>query len=214
LVTTLDGVNDALKGMNHHWDGNIKDGSCGMGLSYRHDSKLWAKLMLTSPFGAARDAYTAHWTWTPCADFVLGGHGRGNMQSPLTNREMTYCAEATFGTPGLRVGGKWDSLFNQWKMTNNVFTAYFNYSRNGRTAGARTDYTVGKGFETKVGLQLEHEDHSWRFRFHNTGMMHAMLKWRLHKTCAASVNTRVNLNDVPKGRINSVPLGLAFHVEY
>ena len=103
-----------------------------MGLSFKNDDESkhllshW-KFMLTSPFGSARDAFYAHWTWTPTSDFTLGGHDRGNLRTPLTNREMTYCAEYNFGTQGLIVGGKWDTLMNNMKMTNNVFTAYFNY---------------------------------------------------------------------------------------
>jgi hypothetical protein len=125
---------------------------------------------------------------------------------------MTNCAELS--TPsGIFYGMKWDTQVTDFKQfDNNAYTAYFNYSKDGRTAGARIDYD--NGFKTKVGLRLDHEDHTWKFRFHNTGMMHAMLKWRLHRSCAAHITTNVNLKDVPAGKINSIPLGLGFQVEY
>lgn len=142
---------------------------------------------------------------------TVGGHKKGDMTDLGNNCEMSNCAEASFPS-GMKAGYKWDTLINSWKLTNNVHTAYFNYAKNGRTAGARIDHSNGK-FETKVGLQLEQEDHTWKFRFHHTGMMHTMLKWRLHKTCSAMVNTSLDLKDVPKGKINSVPVGLSFHIE-
>jgi hypothetical protein len=67
---------------------------------------------------------------------------------------------------------------------------------------------------TKLGLQLEQADHTLKFRLHNSGMLHAMLKWRLHKNCEAIASTRLNLSEVPKGSISSLPLGFRFNVEY
>ena len=126
---------------------------------------------------------------------------------------MTNCAEANFDN-GLKVGAKWDrNVTNYVKFADNKCTAYFNYSNAGRTAGCRVDHD-GSKFSTKVGLQLDHEDHTWKFRFHNSGMMHALLKWKLHRTCSASLNTSLQLNDVPQGKIVRIPLGMAFNIEY
>ena len=186
----------------------------GMGVSYKHNN-LWVKFLM-NPFSAAhRQNWSYHWTWNACKNMTLGGKKSGSFSDMGATNTTTYCAEANYDN-GLRVGAKWDFVAtNYFKFTDNNCTAYFNYSNAGRTAGVRIDHDEKTGkWATKVGLQLDHEDHTWKFRVHNTGMMHALLKWRLHRTCSAAVNTSINLNDVPKGRIGRIPLGMAFNIEY
>jgi len=41
-----------------------------------------------------------------------------------------------------------------------------------------------------------------------------MLQWQLHQAVKATLTSKVNLKDVPNGKVNSVPLGLNFEVKY
>jgi hypothetical protein len=45
-------------------------------------------------------------------------------------------------------------------------------------------------------------------------MMRAALQWQLHAACKATVDTSLDLNDVPKGKIAGIPLGVSFEIKY
>jgi len=92
---------------------------------------------------------------------------------------------------------------------------YFNHENNGNVAGGEFAYDhAEKKFTTKLGLKLAQEDHTWKFRVHNDGLVRAALQWQLHKACKATLNTSVNLKDVPAGKVSGVPLGLTLEVKY
>lgn len=77
------------------------------------------------------------------------------------------------------------------------------------------DYDYGKKtFATKLGLKMKEDDHTWKVRFHDTGLARAALQWDLHKAVKATVTTEFNLRDVPAQKIGTIPLGLAFEVKY
>lgn len=92
---------------------------------------------------------------------------------------------------------------------------YFNHSAGSNTAGAQMDYDYAKkAFATKLGLKMKDDDHTWKVRFHDTGLARAALQWQLHKAVKATVTSQVNLKDVPSGKVGSIPLGLAFELKY
>jgi hypothetical protein len=45
-------------------------------------------------------------------------------------------------------------------------------------------------------------------------MMRVALQWQLHKACKATVDTSLDLKDVPAGKISKVPVGLSFDIAY
>lgn len=77
------------------------------------------------------------------------------------------------------------------------------------------DYDYAKkAFATKLGLKFKEDDHTWKLRFHDSGLARAALQWQLHKAVKATVTSQVNLKDVPAGKVGSIPFGLAFEVKY
>jgi len=94
-------------------------------------------------------------------------------------------------------------------------TLYFNHEKDGNVAGGEFAYDYAKkSFASKFGLKWAQEDHTWKFRIHNDGLFRAALQWQLHKTTKATLNSSVNLKDVPAGKIGGVPLGLSLEVKY
>ena len=72
-----------------------------------------------------------------------------------------------------------------------------------------------KAFKTALGLQMAKDDHTWKFRWHQDGMMHTALQWQLHKTVKATLNTKVNLRDIPAGKVASYPpLNLTMEIKF
>jgi len=101
----------------------------------------------------------------------------------------------------------------------NDATLYFRYDTDkwckGATAGSEMKYDVaGKKFDTKLGLWMHLDDHSWKFRFHDTGLMRTALQWKLHPTCKCTLNTAVDLKDAFNGKVNKLPIGATFELAY
>jgi len=59
---------------------------------------------------------------------------------------------------------------------------------------------------------MDQGDHTWKFKFCDTGCMHAMLQWKLHKAVKATVTSGMNMKDIPAGKIEKLPLGLNFEI--
>ena len=92
---------------------------------------------------------------------------------------------------GLGLGGNTPTLA---KTTLDTATLYFNKDSGSRAVGAEMNYSVAKkAFDCKVGLQFKHNDHTWKFRLHDSGLARAALQWQLHKVCKATVDTQVDV---------------------
>ena len=108
----------------------------------------------------------------------MGVHEEGDVWHPFTNLKETVGFVGTVPDTGLKYGMSWGTKFNMWSLTENKFAYYFNHSSNGRTAGAQVNYDQdAKKFNTTLGLQIDNDDHKWKFRLHETGMMRAALQW-------------------------------------
>jgi len=94
-------------------------------------------------------------------------------------------------------------------------TLYFNHTAGGNTAGCQMDYDYGKKeFATKLGLKMKEDDHTWKVKFHDTGLARAALQWQLHKAVKATVTSQMNLKDIPAGKVGALPVGLSFELKY
>ena len=92
---------------------------------------------------------------------------------------------------------------------------YFNHENNGNVAGGEFAYDyASKTFDSKLGVKLTQEDHTWKFRVHGDGLMRAALQWQMHKAVKTTLTTSVNLKDVPAGKVSGIPLGWNFEVKY
>lgn len=96
-----------------------------------------------------------------------------------------------------------------------MFNYYFNYVAGANTVGAHLGYDhTSKQWTTRFGVINRQADHTWKFRFHNDGLLRAALQWQLHPAAKATLNTQVNLKDIPAGSVQSLPLRFAFDLKY
>ena len=78
---------------------------------------------------------------------------------------------------GLHLDG-YSTSMTEHKVNSGTF--YFNHTNStwnkGLVAGSECKYDCSsKKFDTKLGLFMHLNDHSWKFRFHDTGLMRAGL---------------------------------------
>lgn len=108
---------------------------------------------------------------------------------------------------------KWNGTQNkEWA---HVFNYYFNFVSGANTVGAHLNYDhTSKQWTSKFGVINRQADHTWKFRLHNDGLLRAALQWQLHPSAKATLNTQLNLKDIPAGSINSLPLRFAFDLKY
>lgn len=71
---------------------------------------------------------------------------------------------------------QWGALLNAGTSAKGVFavtdtSVYFNHENAGRVMGAHVAYDFAtKKFASKMGLKLPQEDHTWKFRLHDSGL--------------------------------------------
>jgi hypothetical protein len=61
---------------------------------------------------------------------------------------------------------------------------------------------------------MDQGDHTWKFKFSDTGLMHAMLQWKLHQAVKATLTSKMDVKDIPAGKVEKLPLGLNFEIQY
>ena len=80
---------------------------------------------------------------------------------------------------GIHLGGFSPSIMET--KVNNA-TMYLHHTSDkwnkGMKAGTEMKYDqTTKKFDTKLGLHMHLDDHSWKFRLHDSGLMRAALQW-------------------------------------
>lgn len=94
-------------------------------------------------------------------------------------------------------------------------TLYFQHKNANTTAGANVAYdSATKKYASNVGLKMVQDDHTWKFKFADTGMASAMLQWQLHKAVKTTLTSQMDLKSIPAGEVKKIPVGLAFEIKY
>ena len=76
-------------------------------------------------------------------------------------------------------------------------------------------YDYGKkDYDFQLGLQVKEDDHTWKFRLHNSGLARAALQWNMHKTVKTTVNTNLKVQDLLKGSVTQLPVGVQFDLKF
>jgi hypothetical protein len=181
------------------------------GFEYDNDkikSKSWISLEKEPKF----DVECA---WRMCNGATLAAHKEGSLTDLMGPVQSGVAFAGSFKDTGVQYGMNWASRVTKFKFDNNVYDFYFNHKAGNNTVGATINYNQdAKKFSTVLGLQMKHDDHTWKFRFHESGMMRAALQWQLHKTVKSTLNTSVNMRDIPSGSIGKIPLNLTLEVKY
>lgn len=71
-----------------------------------------------------------------------------------------------------------------------------------------------KAYDHKLGLLVKEDDHTWKFRLHNSGVARAALQWQMHKLCKTTLNTSVDMHQALKGNITGLPIGVQFDLKF
>lgn len=91
-------------------------------------------------------------------------------------------------------------------------TLYFHHATKSVTTGSEIKYDCGtKAFTSKLGLIMKNDDHTWKFRFHDSGAARVGLEWKMHPACVTFLNTSVDLKDVV-GHQSNDPSGTIWKV--
>lgn len=118
-----------------------------------------------------------NWTWQAAPWLIMGCNKKWkSVLDPMNNVKWTVGWTGHFQKElqwGLGVNGKSETL-DKTAVTDT--TLYFNHAKGNKTVGAEMKYDVGKkAFTSKLGLQLKEDDHTWKFRLHDSGLARAAL---------------------------------------
>ena len=194
-----------------HHDGTI-DGKNGytpkIGVTWTND-QFKTKQMIS---GTKVPVFESENSWAPCSHFQLGE----KMVCDRSKKDYKF---------ELALAGHFDKTMQygslvKFQHKDNKFggyhcTLYFNQQSGPNTAGATVAYDfASKKYASQLGLKFDKGDHVWKFRFDDQGGANAMLQWQLHQAVKATLTSKMNLKDVPAGKVNNIPLGLNFEVKY
>lgn len=194
--------------------GDIKNGGLkapDLGLEFDND-RIKSKWF----FSAEKEPnYDFEWSYRACNGWTFGGHQVGQVFAPLRNADLQLGFAGTFKDTGVQYGMRHTSVLNNFAFSQNVYDFFFNHRAGPNTVGAHINYNQdSKTFSSTLGLAMNHDDHTWKFRFQNDGLLRAALQWQLHRVAKATVNTRVNVKDIAGGKINALPWNLTVELKY
>jgi hypothetical protein len=171
--------------------GTINDKMVPPQLGFEFDNKdIKSKTYLTA---SSTPAFSSELAWRCCSHITLAEKTDFEVQKAADTLKTELGIAGHF-EKALQYGAlvKLGQLSGKIQPTHT--TLYFNHSADGKTAGAQMEYDyVKKAFATKLGLQFKEDDHTWKFRFHDTGLARVALQWQLHKAVKATATTEFNL---------------------
>ena len=158
----------------------------------------------------------SNWTWQAAPWLIVGGsEDIKSITDPLSN------IKGSLGFAGhFEKSLQWGLCFNYTAAhistpALNSVNHYFNHTSGNKTVGAEMNYDVDKKtYGCKVGLALKQDDHTWKFRLHESGLARAALQWQMHKVCKTTIDTSVDVKSALNGSITGLPLGMTFDVTY
>lgn len=150
-----------------------------------------------------------------CSTATVAAVLKGNLLDISNNNTFGIGYASAFKDTGLQWGASFKASMLARSMKNYQYDFYFNHESGDNTVGAHINYDHDKKvWGSKLGMKLKQADHTWKARVHNTGLMRLALQWQLHQAAKATLNTSVNLKDVPAGSISSLPLNLTLEMKY
>ena len=151
------------------------------------------------------------------ADWLtIGGNKKwASVLDPMSNIMWKAAMKGNFDKKlqyGMLINGKAETLSD---VTISDANCYFNHESGNKTVGAEMNYSqANKTWACQLGLNLKQDDHTWKFRLHDSGIARVALQWQLHKVCKTTVNTKVDVKQALGGSITSLPLGVTFDMKY
>jgi hypothetical protein len=93
------------------------------------------------------------------------------LKAPMNNMKTSMALVGHFNK-----NVQWGALMNAKTSDKGAFAVtdtglYFNHTNDGNVMGANVNYDFAtKKFASKMGLKLPQEDHTWKFRLHDSGL--------------------------------------------
>lgn len=132
-----------------------------------------------------------------------------NVTDPMNNIKWTF---STAGHVNKSTQWGWSCNGNSPTIQETAIkdhTCYVQHEAGKYRAGAQLNYNFDKkAYDHKLGLMVKEDDHTWKFRLHNSGVARAALQWQMHKVCKTTVNTSVDMGQALKGNITGMPIGV------
>lgn len=154
-------------------------------------------------------------SYKSCSTSNIGASLAGPLKNLAGNSKLGAAYVSSLKDNSLTWGGQWSATFANKTFTNNLYQFYFHHDAGANRAGAHITYNHDeKKWASVLGLELKQADHTWKARIHDSGLLRLALQWKLHSVCKATLNTSLNLRDVPSGSVNNVPLNLSLEVKY
>jgi hypothetical protein len=113
--------------------------------------------------------------------------------------KVSYAYASYFKDSGVQWGAKWSSSFLSNAFKNQAYNLYFNHQAGANTVGAQINYDHNaKQWSSILGLQLNQDDHTWKARIHDSGIMRLALQWNLHRVAKTTLDTSIDLRSFPQ----------------
>jgi len=111
-------------------------------------------------------------TCESCESCYTAGHKTSvALKDPMNNMKTSMALVGHFNE-----ASQWGALMNAGTSAKGVFAVtdtslFFNHNDSGKVMGAQIAYDfASKKFASKMGLKLPQEDHTWKFRLHDSGL--------------------------------------------
>lgn len=205
---------EALKPAKLHCKGDVNNGTF---------TNMWSGIDFCNDRLKVRNLFT--YSWSPkieahatyrcsCDRFTFGAKFEGAALEPAKQSKLALAVAGHFEKK-MQYGIGWNTNIADKKLSGNVYNFYLNNQINQSTVGVHMEYNQdAKKWTSKLGYQHKLDDHTWRMRFHDNGLMKLALHWQLHKVCKASVNTYANLKDLANGSVDTLPFNFGLEVKY
>ena len=206
---------DGLQGAKVHVKGTIDNGAMKdhqAGIKFDNDT---AKVSALLSVEKSPSLFFVGTFRCPVSGRTIGVNYGGELAKPTNASTLAFALAGCFKETGMQYGFNWSSKIAAGAFKGGLYNFHFNNKANGNNVGAHVSYDQdAKKWASCLGLSLDNGDHTWKMRFHDSGIMRLALQWQMHRVAKATLNTNVQLRDIPSGSISSLPLNLALELKY
>ena len=127
---------------------------------------------------SSKPVFESESSWAPCPHFQIAEKAVCDREKKDYQFEL---AMAGHFDKTMQYGTLVKFAHKNGKLGYNLCTLYFNQVSGKNTAGAFVTYDAAKkAYSSSLGLKMVQDDHTWKFKFSDSGMANAMLQWQLH----------------------------------
>lgn len=169
-----------IDGCQAYWNGSISNGAMKtpkVGIEYDNS---WVKSKTDVTCDSAKPQLTMEASFRHCecdtCAYTVGHKTSVALKDPMNNLKTSMALVGHFNK-----ATQWGALMNATTSAKGAFAVtdtglFFNHENGGKVMGAHVNYDFAtKKFASKLGIKLPQEDHTWKFRLHDSGLVKAAL---------------------------------------